>query len=424
VTVGIVQRFERRLEGAVGDASARIFGGGVVPREVEQALQREVAEGVRELDGGHLLAPNSYTVALSPADHARLTEGGADATQDDERHASDVLVRWLTQHIAEQGWQTYGDVVVHLASSTALHTGQFRTSSTVDPDARRDTAAHRDPDAHRVPSVHQDPDAHRVPFVHPGAAPMTQSNGHDQNPAQGTQGGDAPAGWEGQPQQGWDAQHGQPQQGYGQSQQGYDQQGYPQQGYDQGYSQQGYPQQGYDQGYSQQGYPQQGYGQSQQGWEGQPQQGYGQSQQGYPQQGYAQPQQGWDAQQGYYDQGYGAPGTQPGYGQPGYGQGGWDGAATELTGALHLDDGSGRTYQLKQGANVIGRGQEAQFRLADTGVSRRHVEISWDGQVAMLTDLGSTNGTTVNGSPVQNWQLADGDVVRAGHSSIVVRIHG
>ena len=42
----------------------------------------------------------------------------------------------------------------------------------------------------------------------------------------------------------------------------------------------------------------------------------------------------------------------------------------------------------------------------------------------MLTDLGSTNGTSVNGSPVQNWQLADGDVVRAGHSSIVVRIHG
>jgi len=55
-------------------------------------------------------------------------------------------------------------------------------------------------------------------------------------------------------------------------------------------------------------------------------------------------------------------------------------------------------------------------------VSRRHLEISWDGQHAMLTDLGSTNGTTVNGQPVQQpWQLNDGDVVRVGHSSLVFR---
>ena len=400
--MGIVQRFERRLEGAVGNASARVFGGGVVPREVEQALQREVADGVRELDGGHLLAPNSYTVTLASSDHARLSEGGREAGHDDEQHAADVLVRWVTQHIAEQGWQTYGDVVVHLASSPALHTGQFRTSSTVDPDA------------------HREPDAHRVPSGHPGAAPMTQSNGHDQNPAHDAydaRGEEAPVGWQGQPQQGWDpqGQHGYPPQGgWGAPQPGgHDQQAPVQGGY-------GQPQQGWDQqqGHPQQGYPQQGWDQQQ----GYPQQGYAQPQPGYDQ-GYPQPQPGYD-QQGYYDQGYGAPGTQPAYGQPGYGQGGWEGGSTELTGSLHLDDGSGRTYQLKQGVNVIGRGQEAQFRVADTGVSRRHVEISWDGQVAMLTDLGSTNGTTVNGSPVQNWQLADGDVVRAGHSSIVVRIHG
>ena len=90
---------------------------------------------------------------------------------------------------------------------------------------------------------------------------------------------------------------------------------------------------------------------------------------------------------------------------------------------LQLDDGSGRTYQLREGANVIGRGQDAQFRLPDTGVSRRHLEIRWDGQVALLSDLNSTNGTTVNNAPVQEWQLADGDVIRLGHSEIVVRVH-
>jgi pSer/pThr/pTyr-binding forkhead associated (FHA) protein len=72
---------------------------------------------------------------------------------------------------------------------------------------------------------------------------------------------------------------------------------------------------------------------------------------------------------------------------------------------------------------VIGRGQDAQFRLPDTGVSRRHLEIRWDGQTALLSDLNSTNGTTVNNAPVQEWQLADGDVIRLGHSEIVVRMH-
>ena len=88
-----------------------------------------------------------------------------------------------------------------------------------------------------------------------------------------------------------------------------------------------------------------------------------------------------------------------------------------------VDDGSGRTYQLRDGSNIVGRGQDAQFRLPDTGVSRRHLEIRWDGQVALLSDLNSTNGTTVNNAPVQEWQLADGDVIRLGHSEIIVRIH-
>ena len=70
---------------------------------------------------------------------------------------------------------------------------------------------------------------------------------------------------------------------------------------------------------------------------------------------------------------------------------------------------------------MIGRGQESSFRLPDTGVSRRHLEINWDGQTATLSDLGSTNGTTVNGNPVQTWQLGDGDVIRVGHSSLVFR---
>ena len=231
----------------------------------------------------------------------------------------------------------------------------------------------------------------------------------------------------GLPQQGYPPQEqGYPPQEQGYDQQGYRQQGYQQQGYDQpGYDQQGYPQQGYDQGYQQQGYPpqEQGYAQP----------GYPPQEQGYQQQGYAQP--GYPPQeQGYPQPGYTGlpgPGLRParlpaqeqGYGQPGYPPApGYEGYPSgQLTGVLTLDDGSNRTYQLLEGSNVIGRGQDSNFRLPDTGVSRRHLEITWNGQHATLNDLGSTNGTTVNGNPVQTWQLVDGDVIRVGHSTLVFR---
>lgn len=92
--------------------------------------------------------------------------------------------------------------------------------------------------------------------------------------------------------------------------------------------------------------------------------------------------------------------------------------------SLLLQDGSSRTYLVHEGSNILGRSNDADFRLPDTGVSRQHAEITWDGEVAVLVDLQSTNGTTVNDEPVENWMLADGDVITVGHSHIEVRILG
>lgn len=92
--------------------------------------------------------------------------------------------------------------------------------------------------------------------------------------------------------------------------------------------------------------------------------------------------------------------------------------------SLLLQDGSSRTYLVHEGSNILGRSNDSDFRLPDTGVSRQHAEITWDGQVAVLVDLQSTNGTTVNDEPVDNWMLADGDVITLGHSNIEVRIVG
>jgi hypothetical protein len=421
--VGRVDRFERRLQGLVGDAFARVFGGSVVPQEVVQALLREAEGHIEELAGGRLLAPNRFTVLLSPSDLDRMAGDRAEIVNS--------LSASVTEQLADQGWDTYGDVVVFLERSDALHTGQFRTRSSVDPDAsRRDAIRARDA----------------------GEAPMSQQPGHPEENGQYGYDRGAPGGYGQQTyappaydqrQGGYDQGEQQPQQpqqpGYGQ-QPGYPQQGgQPQQGG--GYGQQpggGYPQQGGGYGGPQQGgYEQGGYGQ-QPGGAGYPPQG-GYEQGGYGQQGYAQPgyggqQPGYDPgyQQGGYQQGgYGQQQQQPyeqgydgGYDQGGYGQqqgGGYGGYQQGLSASLSLDDGSGRTYDLTQGSHVIGRGQDSAFRLPDTGVSRRHLEINWDGQSATLTDLGSTNGTTVNGNPVQTWQLNDGDVIRVGHSSLIFR---
>jgi len=421
--LGRVDRFERRLQGMVGDAFARVFGGSVVPQEVVQALLREAEDHIEQLAGGRLLAPNRFTVLLGATDLERMAGDRAEIIS--------TLSASVAEQLADQGWDTYGEVVVFLERSDALHTGQFRTRSRVDPDAsRRDALGARD--AGEAPMSQQ-----------PGHPEENGQYGYDRN-AQGGYGQQTYAppnydqrqgGYEQQPQaQGEPQQGGYPQQGgqnYGQQggypqQPGYGQPGYEQQGYgQQGYGQQGYDQQGYggqggqnygqQPGYGQPGYDQQAYAQP----------GYGQPgyDQGYGQPGYGQPGYGQQYDQGYdagYQQGYGQPGYgQPGYGQPGYGQPGY--GNQQRTATLSLDDGSGRTYDLTQGTHVIGRGQDSAFRLPDTGVSRRHLEISWDGQTATLSDLGSTNGTTVNGNPVQTWQLNDGDVIRVGHSSLVFR---
>ncbi|MCG7251882.1 DUF3662 and FHA domain-containing protein [Corynebacterium pseudodiphtheriticum] len=90
--------------------------------------------------------------------------------------------------------------------------------------------------------------------------------------------------------------------------------------------------------------------------------------------------------------------------------------------SLLLQDGSSRSYLVEEGSNIIGRSNDADLRIPDTGVSRQHAEISWDGHDAILVDLQSTNGTTVNDTPIENWLLADGDVITVGHSHIEVRI--
>ncbi len=69
---------------------------------------------------------------------------------------------------------------------------------------------------------------------------------------------------------------------------------------------------------------------------------------------------------------------------------------------------------------VVGRDAACDFVMLDGRVSRRHLEIEPDGTVLRFRDLESSNGTTLNGKPVEAGELGLGDVVGIGDSELVV----
>ncbi len=79
----------------------------------------------------------------------------------------------------------------------------------------------------------------------------------------------------------------------------------------------------------------------------------------------------------------------------------------------------GEMYRLEGGESVLGRGTAATIRLGDDGVSRRHARIIVEKDKVRVEDLGSSNGTLVNGTLVQNHVLRDGDKIQLGSTTIL-----
>jgi hypothetical protein len=77
---------------------------------------------------------------------------------------------------------------------------------------------------------------------------------------------------------------------------------------------------------------------------------------------------------------------------------------------------AGAAYDLSEGA-LLGRGEMADIRLEDTFASSQHARLVPQGEVMVLEDLGSTNGTYLNGEPLRGPQpLHVGDSIRIGDS--------
>jgi hypothetical protein len=274
--VGVLQRFERRLEGMVGLAFARIFKGKVHPAEIAKALQREADEQRSVVGEGRVLAPNVYIVRLGETDYGHLGQWSD--------QLADELADMVSEHIDDEGYQVFDKVTVRLEEDSDLPTGVFEVASQVADPARPHSREGQPNDmAVAAPPVNG----------HPPLPPLPPLRGRTPTDT-GKQGPSLT----------------------------------------------------------------------------------------------------------------GRAGSRPGISH------------------VLVVDGPGTRHELTTGRNVIGRGTEADIRLPDTGVSRKHVDVVLDGGVATVEDLGSTNGTLVNGRRVSRQALVDGDVIRIGHSVLVYRQDG
>ncbi len=255
--MSVLQRFEKRLEGLVEGAFAKVFKGVVHPVEILNAMQREAEAHKAILAGGRTLVPNRYVIDLSPYDHSRLAPYAAALAQE--------LAQSQAEFIGEQGWTVYGDVIVEIERGEGLDTGMFRVTAEV----------------YTGGDVAQQPAYNAAP----GYGPYSQQ-----------QGGGYPGG--GVPMQGGPARN------------------------------------------------------------------------------------------------------------------------------ARLVSNDGRTYPLSVGSTVIGRGDQANLRLPDVGISRRHARLDFDGGQVVLTDLGSTNGTSVNGQRVSAVALNPGDSIQLGTTTLTFRVDG
>ncbi len=119
--MGIVQRFENRLEQMVSGAFAKAFRSAVQPVELAAALQREVDNSAQILSRDRRLVPNRFRLELSETDHERLAPYTSTLTSE--------LTTILREHAEEQHYVFAGPVSIDLATAEDLGTGRFRVRS-------------------------------------------------------------------------------------------------------------------------------------------------------------------------------------------------------------------------------------------------------------------------------------------------------
>lgn len=139
--MGILDRIERGLDRGV----TSVFSPGrgqIKPLDLAQGLKRECDDQIQVLDRTRTLAPNAYTVYLSPEDHERFASW--------EETLIEELERVVVEHAEKQSYMFVGAVTVALAEDPEVRAGRFETESrtergSVAPATGASAAAQQDP---------------------------------------------------------------------------------------------------------------------------------------------------------------------------------------------------------------------------------------------------------------------------------------
>ncbi|MFR9798363.1 FhaA domain-containing protein [Streptomyces sp. MS06] len=291
--MGVLKKFEQRLEGLVNGTFAKVFKSEVQPVEIAGALQRECDNNATIWNRDRTVVPNDFIVELSAPDFERLSPYSG--------QLGDELAAMVRDYAKQQRYTFMGSIKVNLEKADDLDTGLYRVRS-------RTLASS---------SSQQGPGAPAAPAAGPPPAA----------------GGQRPGGY---------------------------------------------------------GYPQSA------------------APSGAPPMPSAPP-----------------PGSRPGgYGYPQPTAGGRPAPAPSAPTAgghtRHWIEINGTRHQISRATLVLGRSTEADVRIDDPGVSRRHCEIR-TGTPSTIQDLGSTNGIVVDGQHTTRATLRDGSRIVVGSTTVIYR---
>jgi len=91
---------------------------------------------------------------------------------------------------------------------------------------------------------------------------------------------------------------------------------------------------------------------------------------------------------------------------------------------MFRSDGERRSFSVTREVTIVGRREDCDLRIPLSDVSRKHCRVIKDGDTLRLEDLGSSNGTFVNGQRVREATLSAGDTLSVGPVHFGVCIDG
>ncbi|MEU4919080.1 DUF3662 and FHA domain-containing protein [Streptomyces parvus] len=159
--MGVMKRFEQRLEGLVNGTFAKVFKSEVQPVEIAGALQRECDNNATIWNRERTVVPNDFIVELSTPDYERLSPYSG--------QLGDELSGLVRDYAKQQRYTFMGPIKVHLEKADDLDTGLYRVRSRTlaSSTSQQDPSAHHQPSAGR-PGAPQAPGGYGYP---PSAAP-------------------------------------------------------------------------------------------------------------------------------------------------------------------------------------------------------------------------------------------------------------